>query len=105
MYDNGYGVTDGWQGEGEWLGELLAVPLDPRFPEPVRPAKCKRSRIWLKTDLLNTFVMICRSQQCSLISSMRRYGLVRATAAAAVEAAATAAAEPTFMVKKTSIHA
>ncbi len=31
MYDNGYHYGK----EGEWLGELLAVPLDPRFQEPV----------------------------------------------------------------------
>jgi hypothetical protein len=48
MYDNGYGVTHGWQGEGEWLGELLAVPLDPRFPEPVRPAQGQTAWIWLE---------------------------------------------------------
>jgi hypothetical protein len=47
MYDSGYGVTHGWQGEGEWLGELLAVPLDPRFPEPVRAAYGTNAWIWL----------------------------------------------------------
>lgn len=31
MYEAGYQY-----GEAEWFGELLAAPVDPRYPEPVR---------------------------------------------------------------------
>lgn len=34
MYDNGYQYGQ----EGEWFGELLAVPVDPRYHEPVSPS-------------------------------------------------------------------
>lgn len=34
MYDSGYQYGQ----DGEWLGELLALPVDPRYHEPVSPS-------------------------------------------------------------------
>lgn len=61
MYDNGYGVTHGWQGEGEWLGELLAVPLDPRFPEPVTAVQFDQQyeALWAGTESGMLYTLQC----------------------------------------------
>lgn len=49
MYDNGYQYGQ----EGEWLGELLALPVDPRYHEPVSPSCISRAD-QVKDVALNT---------------------------------------------------
>lgn len=71
MYDSGYQYGQ----DGEWLGELLALPVDPRYHEPVSPSirPVSIANIRTSADVSDSH---CRSRSCNLTSSMRRSGQV-----------------------------